>query len=142
MRNIIYICITNRIKNISISVKEITVTMSLQIGEIVNILKADVLTPALDLTREVVHAFSSDLMSDVLTGDYYKTVLVTGLANLQAIRTAEMSDIHQVIIARNKKISQEMIDLANESDIVLIGSPYSLFRVSGILYEAGIKPVF
>jgi predicted transcriptional regulator len=116
--------------------------MALQIGEIASMLNASVLTPELDMSREVVHAFSSDLMSDVLTGDYYKTVLVTGLSNLQAIRTAEMSDIYQVIIARNKEISQEMIDLARDIGIVLIGSRYSLFMISGILYEAGIKPVF
>lgn len=114
----------------------------MQIENIADVLKASVLTPGLDLKREVVHAFSSDLMSDVLTGDHYKTVLVTGLSNLQAIRTAEMSDIDQVIIARNKEVSQEMIDLANESNIVLLKSSYSLYRVSGILYNEGIKPLY
>lgn len=114
----------------------------MQIRDIANKLNANVLTPDLDMSREVVHAFSSDLMSDVLTGDHYKTVLLTGLSNLQAIRTAEISDIDQVIIARNKKVSQEMIDLAKESDIVLIQSSYSLFRISGILFKEGIKPLF
>lgn len=116
--------------------------MGMQIGIIAEILEAKVLTPDLDTSREVVHAFSSDLMSDVLTGDYEQTVLLTGLSNLQAIRTAEMSDIKEVIIARNKEVSQEMVDLAIESDIVLICSNYSLYRISGILYKEGIKPVF
>ncbi len=116
--------------------------MGMQINDIANVLKASVLTPELDMSKEVVHAFSSDLMSDVLTGDYYKTVLVTGLSNLQAIRTAEMSDIDHVIIARNKVVSQAMIDLARERNIVLLSSGYSLFRISGILYKSGIKPVF
>ena len=116
--------------------------MGMKIGDIADVLKAKVLTPDLDVDRDVENAFSSDLMSDVLTGDYYKTVLVTGLSNLQAIRTAEMSDIGEVIIARDKEVSQEMIDLANESDIVLIRSSYSLFKISGMLYKAGLKPVF
>jgi hypothetical protein len=116
--------------------------MGMQIRDIANKLNASVLTPDLDMSREVIHAFSSDLMSDVLTGDHYKTVLLTGLSNLQALRTAEMSDIDQVIIARNKKVSQEMIDLAKESNIVLIQSKYSLYRISGILYNEGIKPLF
>lgn len=116
--------------------------MGMQIGDIAGLLKAKVLTPALDLSREVESAFSSDLMSDVLTGDYEKTVLLTGLANLQSIRTAEMSDIHEVIIARNKMVTREMIELANENEIVLIASNYSLYRISGILFEAGIKPVY
>ena len=45
----------------------------MQIRDIANKLNASVLTPDLDMSREVVHAFSSDLMSDVLTGDHYKT---------------------------------------------------------------------
>ena len=116
--------------------------MGMQIANIADLLKAKVLTPGLDLSNEVDHAFASDLMSDVLTGDYDKTILITGLSNLQSIRTAEMSDIREVIIGRNKEVSQEMIELAQESDIVLIQSSYSLYRISGILYEAGIKPVY
>jgi predicted transcriptional regulator len=121
---------------------ELIFGMSLEIGNIAEILKAKVLTPDLDVNREVDFAFSSDLMSDVLTGDYHKTVLITGLSNLQSIRTAEMSDISEVIIGRNKEVSQEMIDLAMENDIFLIRSSYSLFRISGLLFKAGIKPVF
>lgn len=116
--------------------------MGMQIGDIAGLLKAKVLTPALDMSREVENAFSSDLMSDVLTGDYEKTVLLTGLSNMQSIRTAEMSDIREVIIARNKTVTMEMIELANEHDIVLISSSYSLYRISGLLYEAGINHVY
>lgn len=116
--------------------------MGIQIGNIAELLKAKVLTPGLDLSNEVDHAFASDLMSDVLTGDYHKTILITGLSNLQSIRTAEMSDIRELIIGRNKEVSQEMIELAIENEIVLIQSSYSLYKISGMLYEAGIKPVY
>lgn len=116
--------------------------MGIEIRKIVELLKAKVLTAGLDLSSEVSYAFTSDLMSDVLTGDYEKTILITGLSNLQTIRTAEMSDIREVIIGRNKEVSREMIELAHENDIVLIQSRYSLYRISGILYEAGIKAVY
>ena len=116
--------------------------MGMQVGNIAELLKAKVLTPELDLSSEVNHAFASDLMSDVLTGDYHETILITGLSNLQSIRTAEMSDIREVVIGRNKTVSQEMIELAQETDIVLIQSSYSLYKISGILYEAGIMPVY
>ena len=114
----------------------------MQVGNIAELLKAKVLTPELDLSSEVNHAFASDLMSDVLTGDYQKTMLITGLSNLQSIRTAEMSDIREVVIGRNKEVSQDMIELAQENEIVLIQSSYSLYKISGILYEAGILPVY
>jgi len=116
--------------------------MGMRIDTLVNILNAKVLTPELDLQREVEFAFTSDLMSDVLTGDHESTVLITGLSNLQAIRTAEMSDIGEVIVGRNKVVSEEMIELARENGIILLSCAYSLFRISGILYEKGVKALF
>lgn len=127
-------CETNNNRNLNL--------VGLRLGNIVELLNASVLTKGIDLNREVDYAFSSDLMSDVLTGDFSKTILVTGLSNLQSIRTAELSDIREVIIGRNKEVTQEMIDLATENDITLVKSDYSLFRISGILYEAGLKPIF
>ncbi len=91
---------------------------------------------------EVEYAFSSDLMSDVLTVEKENMVLITGLSNLQAIRTSEMSNINCIIFARDKKVNKDIISLAKENDMVLIESPYSVFRISGELYKAGIKPLF
>ena len=93
-----------------------------------------------DYTIDV--AFASDLMSDVLTLVNDNVLLITGLANLQTIRTAEMSDINCIVFARNKKVSQEMVSLAEESGISLIECRYSVFRTCGLLYQAGVKPVF
>ncbi|MDA3893301.1 MAG: hypothetical protein PF517_16685 [Salinivirgaceae bacterium] len=95
-----------------------------------------------ELEGEINFGLTSDLMSDVLTLDIDDAMLITGLNNLQTIRTAEMSDIHCVLIARNKKVSKEMIDLANQSNIVIIESPFGVFKVSGILYAKNIKPAY
>jgi len=94
------------------------------------------------LHNNVDFAFASDLMSDVLTVEKEDILLITGLANLQTIRTAEMADIRYIIFARGKNINNEIIQLATENNMVLITTPYSVFRVSGILYQLGIQPVF
>ncbi len=87
-------------------------------------------------------AFASDLMSDVLTLKADNLVLITGLATLQTIRTAEMADINCIILARNKKASPEIKKLALDSGIDLIECTYSMYRTSGLLFQAGLKPVF
>lgn len=87
-------------------------------------------------------AFASDLMSDVLTLKDDHVLLITGLANMQTIRTAEMSDIHCVVFARNKKVSPEMIELARENDIILIECRYSMFKTCGLLYGSGLKAIY
>lgn len=87
-------------------------------------------------------AFGSDLMSDVLTLEDQDILLITGLANPQTIRTAEMADISLIIIARGKEVTQEMKELAIENEMTLLSSPFSLFKVCGLLYEYGLKPIY
>ncbi len=90
----------------------------------------------------VSRAFASDLMSDVLTLNTDSLLLITGMANMQTIRTAEMADIKNILFVRNKKPTDEMIKIAKQERINILTSPNSMFAVCGILYSAGIKPVY
>jgi serine kinase of HPr protein (carbohydrate metabolism regulator) len=112
------------------------------IKEITEIIDGKVICCEEKLTTCVEYAFSSDLMSDVLTIEKENMVLITGLANLQTIRTSEMSDISCIIFARDKKIGSEMVALAKENQMILVESPHSVFYISGELYKAGIKSIY
>lgn len=112
------------------------------ISDIANKVEGRIVCSEEKSATEVEYAFSSDLMSDVLKVERENVLLITGLANLQAIRTSEMSEINCIVFARDKKIGNDIIELARENGIVLIESPFSVFRISGELYSAGIKPLF
>lgn len=114
----------------------------MKLQEIARLLNARVVARSDKLYRDVTHAFASDLMSDVLTLEQRKIILLTGLANIQAIRTAEMSDVSCVILVRNKKATPDMIQLAEEAAIVIMEYEGSMFKAAGILYSAGIQPIF
>ena len=114
----------------------------MKVEEICSVLNGELICGGDREGREVRYAFASDLMSDVLTVNCDNLLLITGLANLQAIRTAEMSDIDCILFVRNKSISPEMKDLAAELGITLINCPSTMFRASGELYRAGMKPLF
>jgi len=110
--------------------------------EIVEIVDGKVLCGENDLDRNVLNGFSSDLMSDVLTLLDEDILLITGLSNNQAIRTAEMSDIKQILFVRNKKPNNAMISMAIEHDITVITTRYSMFKASGLLYGAGLSAIY
>jgi len=114
----------------------------MKLSEVAILLGAKIVRGEEYLDREIEFAFSSDLMSDVLTLKSDNLLLVTGLANLQTIRTAEMSDINNIIFVRNKKATDEMMSLALENNMVLIECEYSMFKTSGLLFQAGIKPLY
>jgi len=112
------------------------------LNEVVAICDGTVICGQDSLERSVHLGFASDLMSDVLTLLDDDILLITGLANIQAIRTAEMSDITQILFVRDKKPTKDMISLADELGITLITTPYSMFRSSGLLYSAGLRSVY
>ena len=114
----------------------------MKIKEVVEVLNAKVVSGYNLLDAEVEYCFASDLMSDVLTLQTDNLLLLTGLANLQTIRTSEMSDITKIIFVRKKRATDEMIRLAAENDTILIECDYSMFKTSGILFSAGLKPVY
>ena len=88
-------------------------------------------------------AFASDLMSDVLTINSSQNImLITGLCNMQTIRTCEMSDIEIILFVRGKKITGEMKALAEENEMVLMETSLSLYRTSGILFNLNLPPIY
>jgi len=112
------------------------------VENIANLIEGRIVTGHTIFNGIIERAIASDLMSDVLTLRTNNLVLITGLVNLQTIRTAEFSDVHCIILARNKRATQEMIDLANENEIVVIECGFSVFKTCGILYQAGVLPVY
>lgn len=131
-----YICIVKPFDNIQLKPKVV------RISDIITFTEARVVSLRKINDINLDKAFSSDLMSDVLTLDEDNILLITGLVNVQLIRTAEMADIRVILLARNKKATPEMIRLADENEIVLLESPFSIFRASGVLFSNGIKPVY
>lgn len=114
----------------------------MKISEIVTLLNAKIVCGEEFTDREIERAFASDLMSDVLTTPFDNGVLITGLANPQSVRTADMMDVSTIILARKKKATEEMIELARENDAVIMECPLSVYHISGILYEHGLSPVY
>ena len=110
----------------------------MKISEMQQFLDAKVLCCEENIDRHVYSACGCDLMSDVLAFVKDQAVLLTGLVNPQVIRTAEMMDMICVVFVRSKVPTQEMIDLARESGIVLMVSDKRLYEACGLLYTNGL----
>jgi predicted transcriptional regulator len=114
----------------------------MKVKEIVKLIDGQIICGEDRMDESVVYAFSSDLMSDVLTIKVDNFILITGLANIQSIRTAEISDVQFILFVRGKKVTEEMISLAKDNGMAIIQTDYSLYKTSGILYGAGLMPVY
>jgi predicted transcriptional regulator len=101
-------------------------------------LKAEVLIGAEWMHRDANGACGADLMSDVLAFTKERAILLTGLTNVQVIRTAEISDLVAIIFVRGKRPGKDVIQMAAEKEIPLMVSEYPLYEACGLLYQQGL----
>ena len=110
--------------------------MTLQ--EVKKILDAqEIITPQ-DLQMEIKMACGCDLMSDVLAFIKEDALLLTGLTNLQVVRTAEMANIRALIFVRGKKPDRETIALAKAQKIPILITDLPMYEACGRLYQHGL----
>ena len=110
----------------------------MKISEVAAILNAQVLTGEDMLDYEVHSACGSDMMSDVLAYVKDQGVLMTGLINVQVIRTLLMMDMNCVVFIRGKVPPQGIIDFAEENGVAVLRTDLPMFESCGRLYMAGL----
>ena len=119
-----------------------TINNKMKLREISELLNAKVRCGEDRLDEEHETAFASDLMSDVLTLGDYNPVILTGLCNMQTIRTCEMGNLDIIVLVRRKKATEEMIEEAEYEGMVVMESDFSMFKACGLLFKAGMLPIF
>jgi hypothetical protein len=111
----------------------------MRIEEIARVLDATIhyLPPGFD--KDFKFAGASDLMSDVLADVSLDIVLLTGLMNIQVIRTMMLMEISSVVFTRGKPPTEEILETARSANIAVISTGLKLFTASGILYASGMR---
>jgi len=104
-----------------------------KLSEVARILSAEIHTSGnLDIS---IHSYkASNLLSEILRGPADHSILLTMLDNIQVIRTAEITDMRAVILAHHKP-SDEMIQMAANSQIPLLSTKYQLNQCCEILQQ-------
>ncbi len=110
----------------------------MKLSQIVEALEARVLSGDDLLEKDIDTCGASDLMSDILAGLSEGSILLTGLTTVQVIRTAMVAEVGAVVFVRAKTPPQEVIDLAQEQELPLISSPYSMFVSCGRLHACNL----
>lgn len=111
----------------------------MKLTNILELIEGELLTPEADLELDIPCAFGSDLISDILMCTKEPTLLLTGLTNPQVIRLSDMIDLLGVIFVRGKRPPQDLINMAIERNLPLITTKMTLYKVSGLLYNNGLR---
>lgn len=106
----------------------------MRLNDIMNLLEAEPLNQKGDFPIDVQCAFASDLMSDVLALAKPGSLLITGLINIQIMRTASMIDMPAVVFVRGEKPHEETIELAGK-----LGIPFVLDFEAASSFEKWVR---
>lgn len=90
---------------------------------------------------EISSCMVSDMMSDVLAFCEPWAVLITGLTNVQSVRTANIADAAAIVYIRGKKPDKTVLELAEEMRIPVLSTEKGMFDVCGILHAAGLAGI-
>ena len=110
----------------------------MQLRDVLAALGARPISLNVNFCIEVRAGFAADLMSDALRYDLVGALLVSGLANPQVVRTAEMADVAAILMVRGKTPTPETLDLAEEVGIPFLGTELTMFESCGRLFAAGL----
>ena len=91
------------------------------------------------LDQEVELGCGADLMSDVLAFVKPNALLLTGLTNVQSVRTADIAGIQGIVYVRGKLPDKEAIELAREKGIVLLATNLLMYESCARLYLPGLR---
>ena len=105
------------------------------------ILLAEVITGHDKLDMVLEKCISSDLMSDLLTGPNTDSLLLTGLCNIQVVRTSIIAGISAVVFVRGKCPTEDIITKAKEYGLPLLTTPFTMYSSSGRLFCKGLRGV-
>jgi predicted transcriptional regulator len=111
----------------------------LNLAELSNLLQSKVYCGEDKMDRQISFVCAGDLMSDILVFSQSHALLVTGLVNLQVIRTAEMLDIAAIVFIAGKVPTGEMLELARKKGIPLLSTKKTMYLCCGLLYDAGME---
>ena len=93
----------------------------------------------LDCAMDIDAVVASDGMSEILAFSRPGALMLTGLTNIQSVRTAVVADVHAIIYVRGKRPSEAVLELAREKGIPVFLTQRGMFDSCGILYSAGLK---
>jgi predicted transcriptional regulator len=111
----------------------------MKLAEIRDVLECEVLAGNDNLALEVATVVASDGMSEILAFARPGALMLTGLTNVQSVRTADIANVRAIIYVRGKRPDEKALNLARKQGIPVLATRLGMFDACGILRERGLK---
>lgn len=92
-----------------------------------------------DLTKQISNVYSCDLLSWVMAKGKHDTAWITVQTHNNILAVASLLEFACIIIPEGIEVESDIIEKANEQEVVMLSTGLETFEIFKILYEAGIK---
>jgi predicted transcriptional regulator len=110
----------------------------MKLADIAAVLGCEILTSC-DDSKDVTTVVASDGMSEILAYHRPDALMLTGLTNIQSVRTAVVADVYAIVYVRGKRPPAKVVELAREKGIPVLSTRLGMFESCGILYREGLQ---
>jgi hypothetical protein len=100
----------------------------MKVKELNDILNFELLTACPG--SEVVTAYTSDLLSDVMGNAQDDSVLITIQAHKNTVAVASLAGINAIILCNNRKAPEDMVPAAEKEGIAILSTKLNQFDTS------------
>ena len=83
--------------------------------------------------------YASDLLSCVVAGAQPGNLWITLQAHMNVVAVASLREVSAVIITENAQPDADVIEKANQQNVVLLSTQVPSYQVVGQLWELGIR---
>jgi len=105
----------------------------MNLKKIIEILELNIINNYTD--SEILMGYTSDLLSDVIANAKSGSIWITLQTHKNIVAVAVMKQIPAIIITSDRLPDQEVINVADEENIVLLSTKLNNFECSGKLYN-------
>jgi hypothetical protein len=83
--------------------------------------------------------YASDLLSCVIAGAEPGNIWLTLQSHMNVVAVAALRDVSAVIITENAQPEADVIEKANQQNVILLGTSEPSYEIVGKLWELGIR---
>lgn len=109
--------------------------MSVSLNQFIDVIEGTLLTEKTKTDDTLIKdGYVSDLLSDVMGSAKDNQVWITIMRHLNSVAVASLANIPCIVFAKGIKPEPNVIDKANEEQVVLVSSDLPSFEIAGKLY--------
>lgn len=108
----------------------------MKLSELVKQLDLECLTKADFEDREITGGYCGDLLSWVMGKAKPGNVWITIMSNVNIVAVASLSDAACILLAESSNLEKEIIEKADEQDVVILRSSKTSYTLAAEVFQA------